>query len=282
MRNTREISPRNERRRKKDRRKLRNRANDFQRAHLSRPSKRRPTTNFPSVRPMRYVVIACTGFFYRRNFKKNISSVIYMKSVFDGTKEFLSKKKSAKGEEKIIMKPLPVMDKAYFSDYTRLLAKVDTFCARLKTVHAPQLLCRRGCCDCCKQDLHLLPLEFHFIRQGLTDRFAKAFNHHRRRPDIHQHSCLLLGNGDCQLYEHRPIICRSHGLPLLITQDDQTWRDCCPKNFPTQPPLNEFPESGLLHLERLNTILIMLNKRFCSRTGLDPAKRKSISSLPNP
>lgn len=174
-----------------------------------------------------------------------------------------------------------VMDKAYFSDYTRLLAKVDTFCARLKMVHAPQLLCRRGCCDCCKQDLHLLPLEFHFIGQGLTDRFGKAFNHQRRRPDIHQNSCLLLGNGDCQLYEHRPIICRSHGLPLLITQEDQTWRDCCPKNFPTQP-LNEFPESGLLHLERLNTILIMLNKRFCSRTGLDPAKRKSISSLPNP
>lgn len=42
----------------------------------------------------------------------------------------------------------------------------------------------------------------------------------------------LADDGSCRIYDHRPLICRLHGLPMY---DPTTWRDCggaCELNFP--------------------------------------------------
>lgn len=64
------------------------------------------------------------------------------------------------------------------------------------------------------------------------------------------------------IYEVRPIVCRSHGVPLKI---DQTTRDVCPLNF-TEMQLADIGDHYFINLETLNTILVLLNQQF------DPAQ----------
>jgi hypothetical protein len=45
--------------------------------------------------------------------------------------------------------------------------------------------------------------------------------------------------------------------------------------------LELLPQTDFLHLERLNTILIMINRVFASRTGIESGIRFSLNNLPN-
>ena len=163
-----------------------------------------------------------------------------------------------------------------FLEYRKLLEKVDAFSSYLNRKYSNRIFCRGGCSDCCQQNLTLLPVEIQFLRQGFYRLPGQTKESIKKiRSDSW---CMLLHNGECLLYELRPVICRSHGLPLLITQDEKPWRDCCPKNF-KGTALERLPHKDLLHLERLNTILISLNMVFASKKGLDPGKRLPVSSV---
>ena len=168
------------------------------------------------------------------------------------------------------------MDQDKFVSYRKLLTRVDDFSSRLIRKYKGNIVCRHGCADCCRQDLHLLPVEFHYLTQGLScmPEAEKNIMEVSRKDTC----CILLHEGDCLLYGLRPIICRTHGLPLLITENGTQWRDCCPKNFEGQS-LENLPEKDLLHLERLNTILVTVNMVFSSRIGCDAGKRIPISRL---
>ncbi len=158
-----------------------------------------------------------------------------------------------------------------FADYKKLLAKVDAFASRLTELHRPQITCCRGCADCCRQDLHLLPVELYYLREGLPGTRLQA-----AAPTL----CPLLRDGGCRLYERRPIICRTHGLPLLVTENGRTFRDCCPRNFSGRP-LADLPADGLLHLEKLNLILVAVNMAFAAAAGIKAGRRMPISALAN-
>jgi hypothetical protein len=169
-----------------------------------------------------------------------------------------------------------IMNDDLFTNYSKLLAKVDDFSLHLIRIHRDDIVCRRGCLDCCRQDLHLLPVEFLYLKQRLRCQpKAEKIIRQNTRPES---CCILLHEGGCLLYEHRPVICRTHGLPLLITEDGRERRDCCPKNF-TGQSIGYLPKTGLLHLERLNTMLIVVNLDFASRAGLNPEERIPVSRL---
>ncbi|MCP4628061.1 MAG: YkgJ family cysteine cluster protein [bacterium] len=165
------------------------------------------------------------------------------------------------------------MEKSSFTRYTAFLDKIDTFVKHLQQLHQQQLVCRRGCSDCCRLERNLMPVEFHYLRQQVTTDLRQRLTD-RRKTDC----CPLLDKNDCLLYEHRPVICRTHGLPLLITEQKSTWRDCCPKNF-TTVCLDDLPREGLLDLERLNTLLVGINTLFCDQTGVDQGLRLSLAQL---
>lgn len=57
--------------------------------------------------------------------------------------------------------------------------------------------------------------------------------------------------GLCIVYQARPLICRSHGLTILI--DGKL--DCCPLNYTTAAA----PLTHVLDLEKLNTVLVSIN-----------------------
>lgn len=167
-----------------------------------------------------------------------------------------------------------MLQDSLFKSYCQLLEKVDRFCSALIQKHYQNIRCRRGCTDCCIQDLSLLPVEFHFLQQGLDQNEGEVLG--RASPADSQ--CALLHQGACRQYQRRPIICRTHGLPLLVSTDSGGHRDCCPKNFKGRP-VDQLPETDLLHLERLNTILVAVNAVFCRDAGLNPNTRQPISAL---
>jgi uncharacterized protein len=175
------------------------------------------------------------------------------------------------------------MSEEIFLNYQKLLLKVNEFSSLIIPRYRKHISCDYGCSDCCQQNLNLLPLEYSFLQKGfsLLPEPIKKIVRNRAARGLGDHTaCLLLGHGACVLYERRPIICRTHGLPLFIRDADKEKRDCCPKNF-TSYSLELLPQTDFLHLERLNTILITINRVFASQMGIEPGIRLALNNLPN-
>ncbi len=67
------------------------------------------------------------------------------------------------------------------------------------------------------------------------------------------------------IYDARPLICRSHGMPISWVEESQESRDCCPLNFQTFD-LDELDHADVLSLDKVNRLLSLIDREF------DPAK----------
>ena len=76
--------------------------------------------------------------------------------------------------------------------------------------------------------------------------------------------------GRCSIYEVRPMICRSHGMPVSWKADDALQsgdlqgvesRDVCPLNF-DGVDLSVLPKTDVLSLDKLNIVLSLINRKF--------------------
>ena len=107
-----------------------------------------------------------------------------------------------------------------------LHADVDARAAALAAHHAARLVCRRGCSACCVDDITVFAVEAEKIRAGAADFLAAATPHPPGR-------CAFLGEeGECRVYEFRPYVCRTQGLPLrwLDEEAEAEYRDICSLN----------------------------------------------------
>ena len=108
-----------------------------------------------------------------------------------------------------------------------LHAEVDAAVGPLTQRHAGRLRCGRGCHECCVDELTVSAAEAERIRReypGVLKEEAGATG-----------SCAFLGGeGECRVYEARPYVCRTQGLPLrwFGEHDGQVveLRDICPLN----------------------------------------------------
>ncbi len=167
-----------------------------------------------------------------------------------------------------------------FAHYFQLLAKADAHWERVEGRHAAALSCRLGCTACCQQDLSVSPIEAAHIRAHLAEHGVPP--HDGSRTDIDQHAlfetlahgkpCSFLSTGGgCGIYEARPLICRTHGLPVLV--EDEV--EACPLNF--QGEHVELRQDDVLNLNTLNTMLAMINQVYTQTTGED--ERVQLSAL---
>jgi hypothetical protein len=145
-------------------------------------------------------------------------------------------------------------------NYRGLVARVDALCGRIETEFGEHLACRKGCDACCRH-LSLFRVEGAALAEALMRCPAGVAARIRRR--VRQSTvdgpCPLLEDGACLLYEARPIICRTHGLPLLIRLDGKQQVDCCPRNF---RDVESLPAPAVIHLEVLNATLATINAHF--------------------
>ncbi len=145
-------------------------------------------------------------------------------------------------------------------NYMGLKARVDDHCRRLERQYAEHLACREGCEGCCRH-ISLFPVEAAALALALRELSADNASYIRERVRRVENTdlCPLLENGCCLLYGARPIICRTHGYPLLAERRGEKVIDFCPKNF---NGITSFPKAFVMDLDLLNTTLAAINSVF--------------------
>jgi len=143
--------------------------------------------------------------------------------------------------------------------FSLLRNKVDKTCNRLHLLHKNYTLCKNGCDTCC-MNFSILPVEFYSIRNLIKDK--KINIQHSNNPD----DCPFLIDHSCQIYEFRPLICRSHGLPILtMDEEGEEWElSFCPLNF-TSNEDDYFTHENCYEQDVFNSRLYMLNQEFISQ-----------------
>ncbi len=79
---------------------------------------------------------------------------------------------------------------------------------------------------------------------------------------------LLDDHGRCRTYDARPLICRSHGLPIQV----QGRRDVCPLNFTDGPRVEALAAEVVFNVDSANAILAVMS----SLEGDDPIARVDL------
>jgi Fe-S-cluster containining protein len=148
-------------------------------------------------------------------------------------------------------------------NYCQMLSRVDALCRGIQDVLSDRITCSEGCSSCCTA-ITLFPVEaaaLHVALEALPDAERDAIRRHVAA-QAGRERCPLLLNHRCLLYAARPIICRTHGLPIIYSEGDQRKVDCCPLNLNEDDP----PVSGsaIIDLDRLNTLLVAVNALFLS------------------
>lgn len=171
--------------------------------------------------------------------------------------------------------------------YRELLAEVSTEADRLNRMYDEYMVCKKGCSDCCT-NLSLLPLEWYALKAA-REKEAPSKSSQQNDPG----RCSMLVNECCLLYPFRPLICRTHGLPLLYmieeynlegqpsNQDEPEWQiSWCELNFTevTEESMEDlFDPEDVLNMEEWNLRLKSLNQDFLElEEGMPFLKQKRI------
>ena len=119
-------------------------------------------------------------------------------------------------------------------ELARLYSELDNSTGRLHLIHSQRLQCRRGCFACCVDGITVYEIEAINIR-----------DHHKQLLETEaphkSGACAFLDDfGSCRIYEHRPYVCRTQGLPLRwleeVAYDNLVeMRDICPLNDEGEP-----------------------------------------------
>ena len=148
------------------------------------------------------------------------------------------------------------------TNYLQLQKKVDTQFQLLFQKHQSQMKCSQGCHGCCLPNLTVSRIE------------ADAIHHHLKQDEgslqtileletqnIYQNTrCTFLNQeGQCSIYEARPLVCRSHGVPHMVQiSRKQEGLDACELNF--QQGFETLDAGDWIHLETLNFLLGLINQ----------------------
>lgn len=155
-------------------------------------------------------------------------------------------------------------------NYYQMVSRVDALCRGIQEVLSDQITCSAGCSSCCTA-ITIFPVEAAVLNAAI-ETLPEA-----RRVSILSYiaahaqgeRCPLLEDHRCLLYAARPIICRTHGLPIIYTEGSERKSDCCPLNLSdSNQPVSG---SAVIDLDRLNTLLVAVNALYLSHadvTGL--------------
>jgi len=147
----------------------------------------------------------------------------------------------------------------WIEKYRALRRKVDSVSSSLSHTHSAHLECKKGC-DLCCMDYSILPVEFYSILEELKNRGFKEKNLQLNKKN--NEDCIFLKDHACTIYESRPLICRTHGLPLLYTNNDGEWElSTCELNFTTFN-FDNFSEMNTYPQDKFNSKLFLLNREF--------------------
>ncbi len=149
------------------------------------------------------------------------------------------------------------------ANYQELCRFCDGFWDKVLARHPQDLQCKKGCCYCCGLE-SVSAIEAYSIRGYLN----KESTLPEGAPSASSTSemCSFLSNGLCLIYQVRPLICRTHGLPISSASLTGNTIDCCPLNFNHMKLQNIEPDC-VLDVDMITDNLIQLNMAFCMLLG---------------
>ncbi|HZK96973.1 MAG TPA: YkgJ family cysteine cluster protein [Prolixibacteraceae bacterium] len=164
-------------------------------------------------------------------------------------------------------------DKSTFAPYYQLRSEIDVLSESLEKQHKKHLNCKKGC-DLCCMAISVFPVEFYAIKAELDIKSISELAVPQNDED-----CRYLVDHSCAIYASRPVICRTHGLPLLyISLDgDEYELSCCELNF-TDFDLDDFDDENTYPMDRINSQLYQINKNFVA--GFENGKYSETDRIP--
>ena len=135
--------------------------------------------------------------------------------------------------------------------YNSLIEKLNAHEAKLLQKYSENISCKEGCSACCILE-SVFPVDAYVIYSAIT---AGEIDHKSLHFNETPQRCVFLKDGLCSIYSARPVICRTHGYPVLV--DGKA--DFCPENF---KDLNSIESDYILDLENLNRALASINIIF--------------------
>jgi hypothetical protein len=152
------------------------------------------------------------------------------------------------------------------SRFGELTRKVDAFFTRVVDRHGDDMACGTGCSDCCHVRLTITRVEAGAIRD-LVSRWPRE-----RRTDLANtgptsHCAALDADGRCKIYDARPLVCRSHGVPIRMQQGSLPVVRACHRNF-----LHTAPDPDcILDQTTLSTTLLAIDAALAEPVAPDGA-----------
>lgn len=156
------------------------------------------------------------------------------------------------------------------TSYRSLLEQMDHWFHRCQEAYPSAIHCDAGCSACCRALFDISLLDALLLRQGFEQLSRQTQQEIQRKAapilqrleaqwpgfrspwllndlpeelwlDIPQEDntpCPLLDeDGRCQVYAHRPMLCRLHGLPQVDRSGEVFSDRCCSLNFTRQDPM---------------------------------------------
>jgi Fe-S-cluster containining protein len=143
--------------------------------------------------------------------------------------------------------------------YRQLTAKIDAFFARVAARHGGEMQCAAGCSACCHQRLTVTAVEAAAIEAWAASLSAaeRAALGSTADPD----RCAALDDhGRCRIYPARPLVCRSHGIPIRMKSERSLpVIQSCELNFRAHGPAAADPDC-VLDQELVSTMLGLIDR----------------------
>lgn len=152
----------------------------------------------------------------------------------------------------------------------QLRRRVDVHFAEAVARSPAAFTCGEGCAACCHARFSVFaveaaPIAAALARLAAEDPALRARIRRQADDPAHADRCALLVDDRCSVYGERPLICRSHGLPVLA--DGRV--DHCPLNYASGSP----PAASVLKLDAVNQPLAVIATLWqAARSPDDPAE----------
>lgn len=128
-------------------------------------------------------------------------------------------------------------------DYKKYLALIEKkLLNKYFEAQKEYIFCKEGCSGCCKSgEYPTSELELMYLMEGYQNlppdlqaviaQNSDKIKSHREQSGEKLYQCPFLINNKCSVYEHRLIICRTHGLMYYLPSEDGVIRNkipaCC-------------------------------------------------------
>ena len=120
--------------------------------------------------------------------------------------------------------------------YRQLAEKVDAFFARVQARHGAEMRCEVGCDSCCRTRLSVTRVEAEAVAE-IVRAMADVSRLEASVARAAEDRCAALDeDGRCLVYEGRPLVCRSHGVPVRMERRGLKVIQACELNFVERGP----------------------------------------------